>query len=92
MHVDAETNHSETTSPTELLPDFRSQDLAVEPQTLLLERKVPLENHALFSAVPIGVMQELAGNYRQTENDLAKPFQNELVLVPVTKSEACSPR
>jgi hypothetical protein len=36
MHLDAETNHCKTTSPPEFCLTFRSQDLAVEPQTLLL--------------------------------------------------------
>src|SRR5258708_16518378 len=35
-------------------------------------REGPLENHALFFAVPTGVMQGLAGNYRQSRNYLVE--------------------
>ena len=59
MHVDAEINHRKTTSHTRFCLTFRSQDFDVEPQTLLLERRSRLENHALFFAVPIGVIQEI---------------------------------
>jgi hypothetical protein len=59
MHADAETNHCKTTSPTEVLPDLpllRHRGRTAAPSS---REKVPLENHALFFAVPIGVIQEI---------------------------------
>jgi hypothetical protein len=59
MHVDEETDHCETISPAELLPDLplsRPCRRTADPSS---RGKVHLENHALFFAVPIGVIQEI---------------------------------
>jgi hypothetical protein len=56
MHVDAETNHYKTTSPAEVLPDLplsRPCRRTADPS----REKVPLENHALFFAVPIVIRE-----------------------------------
>jgi hypothetical protein len=40
-YVDAESNHRKTKSHMEALPEFRSSDLDIEPQSLLPREKVP---------------------------------------------------
>jgi hypothetical protein len=59
MHVDAETNHCKTTSPAEVLPDLRLARPWRRTADPSSREKVPLENHALVFAVPIGVLQEI---------------------------------
>ena len=59
MHVDAETNHCKTTSPSEVLPDVPLSGPCRRTADPSSREKVPLENRALVFAVPIGVIQEI---------------------------------
>jgi hypothetical protein len=59
MHVEAETNHCKTTSATAVLPDLPLSRPCRRTANPSPRENVPLENHALVFAVPIGVIQEI---------------------------------
>jgi len=68
MHVKAESDSRKLKmAPAGLSPTLPIKVFGLEPQILRPSKKVPLENNALFSTAPTGVIQRIGRLFSTTQ-------------------------